>query len=191
MFFSTVWVCLFFIFCVNIVTVVTDEDWNGDPADSAVYLMHQPQISLPRPSNGEKSPEPSNYQKYVEPKSISQKYKEVISSMTHGRGMQKYPENSVPEYVERKSKVQTNEKSRSQKEKERERFVEVTNKNSKYFNEKPDMYYKEDLRYGHYDKRENNFEKRQPEKEKIVERRSYNDRMKEYVDSEIFDERIR
>lgn len=73
-------------------------------------------------------------------------------------------------------------------EKERERFNDVTHNHDKYYNDKVDKKYKEDTRY--YDKQEKSFEKRQPEKDKLNERRSYNDRMKEY-DDEIFVERLR
>lgn len=150
--------------------------------------MHH--LSLPRPSSGEKSPEPTKYPKYVDSKSVTQKYKEVVSSINNKKSGQKYTDNSIPEYIERKSKIPTNEKSRIQVQKERERFDEVTNNHNKYYNEKMDKNYKEDARYGNYDKREKSFEKRQPEKEKLIERRNFNDRMKEY-DDEIFVERIR
>lgn len=153
--------------------------------------MHQPHASLPRPTNGEKSPEPSKYLKYGETKSVKQKYKDVISSINHQKPVQKYTDNHEPDYPERKSKMQLSEKPRAQPEKERERFGEVPNNHSKYFNDKSDMFYKEDVRYGKFDKREHNFDKRHPEKEKLAERLSYNDRMKEYVDDEIIDERIR
>lgn len=59
-----------------------DEDWNGDPADSTLYLMHgSHQVSLPRPlknqdSNSENAREKSTersqqFSRYFCPKNVS------------------------------------------------------------------------------------------------------------------------
>lgn len=142
--------------------------------------MHQPHMSLPRPSSGEKSPEPSKYSKHADSKSITQKYKEVISSINNKKGLQKSAENSVPDFAERKSKLQAS-LSKVQSDKDRDRFVET----NKYYNEKT-----EDIRYGQYDKRDYSIDKRQYEKDKRVDRMGYNNRMKDY-DDETLNERIR
>lgn len=82
------------------------------------------------------------------------------------------------------------DRSRVQAEKERERFIDVTNKNNKYYSDKADIYYKEDSNFDSYDRR-GSFEKNQYGKEKLSERESYNDRMKDYVENEVFDDRVR
>lgn len=149
--------------------------------------MHQPHMSLPRPSSGEKSPEASKYSKYTDSKSITQKYKEVISSFNNKKGLQKSAENSVSDFTERKLKVQAS-LSRVQTEKDRDRLFET----NKYYNDKG-----EDVRYEQYDKREYSIDKRdysidkrQFEKDKRVEKMGYNDKMKDY-DDEMLNERIR
>ncbi|EFA05191.2 uncharacterized protein LOC660934 [Tribolium castaneum] len=67
----------------------SDEDWNGDPADSTLYLMHAPpQVTLPRP-NREKSPDSPRYYNQSKPTP---------------RDIAKYLEKPISKYVERHEK---------------------------------------------------------------------------------------
>ncbi|XP_044260318.1 uncharacterized protein LOC123008536 [Tribolium madens] len=74
----------------------SDEDWNGDPADSTLYLMPAPpQVTLPRP-NREKSPELPRYYNQSKPST---------------RDIAKYLEKPISKYLERqKHSYETKEK---------------------------------------------------------------------------------
>ncbi|CAG9821444.1 unnamed protein product [Phaedon cochleariae] len=173
----------------------SDEDWNGDPSDSTVYLMHQPpQVTLPRP-NREKSPEPvQRFSRYAEPS--QQKYDKSNKNLrqeTHRyleKPIAKFTENK---YLERQRSLDKDKEiKRNYDEGERERYSSSpADKNHKFV----DKYYQSDERqhrdkYGGYHENER-FSERRRDKDEFPEWRTEREKPLKYFDDDGFDENMR
>ncbi|CAG9862553.1 unnamed protein product [Phyllotreta striolata] len=78
----------------------SDEDWNGDTAESTVYLMHQPaQIHTPKPPRDKSPDSHQRYSRYVEPHSPKFENSGYKSARD---GSQKFMEKPITKYTENK-----------------------------------------------------------------------------------------
>nr|CAH7737807.1 unnamed protein product [Callosobruchus chinensis] len=136
-----------------------DEDWNGDPAESTVYLMHQTphQMTLPRPSGGgnregvrEKSPEVQRFNRYPDSKTLPYEDDDYRQSTTSLREeTHKYLEQPVTKYTTNKfierqksfDKKKVFQRQKSFGELELKSRVQKSLDKEKYFDSLPDKYY--------------------------------------------------
>nr|XP_023015404.1 uncharacterized protein LOC111504914 [Leptinotarsa decemlineata] len=122
----------------------SDEDWNGDPAESTIYLMHQPaQVDIER-SSREKSPDPvQRFSRYADPP--SSKYEEHnyrpgknIRDETHKYLEKPIAKFSDKKYLERQKSLEKGKQLKSYDrhgsydELERERYSNTLEKKEKF-----------------------------------------------------------
>ncbi|KAJ8969628.1 hypothetical protein NQ314_001664, partial [Rhamnusium bicolor] len=180
------------------------EDWNGDPAESTLYLMHQPtQVTLPRPSR-DKSPEPAQrFSRYAEPQ--SPKYEEDYRQSKNREETNKYLEKPIAKYSENKYLDRQKslelekqfERQKSFDQLERDRFSKTLEKNDKYYDHESEKFYYQENRdkYERYPEGDR-FEKypdnsRKYGKEEFSLRRVEKEKPAKYFDDDGFDENIR
>ncbi|KAJ8958052.1 hypothetical protein NQ318_002062 [Aromia moschata] len=189
--------------------MLTDEDWNGDPAETTLYLMHQPTtMTLPRPTM-DKSPEPGQrFTRYAEPHSpkydddYRQKNREETNKYLQ-KPITKYSENK---YLERQKSVEREKHSSREKNferqksfdhLERDRLAKTIEKGDKYYDSHSDKYYCHDSRdkldrypeSDRYDKYSEN--SRKYGREEYPPRRGEKEKPVKYFDDDGFDENIR
>ncbi|XP_063927262.1 uncharacterized protein LOC135140582 [Zophobas morio] len=90
----------------------SDEDWNGNPAESTLYLMHgPPQVTLPRATR-DKSPESPRYSRY------SEKPRPTTKDIA------KYLEKPISKYLEKQKSLERQKSIEQQKTLERQKSID-------------------------------------------------------------------
>lgn len=165
-----------------------DEDWNGDPAESTLYLMHGPpsQVTLQRQRTSEprdKSPEVHRFSRYAEPQ--EDKFRKVKESREDHFS---FSDNNITKYLEKPiAKYSNNNYLERQKSLEKEKqlgksFERVDRQKSL---DSDDKYYDNDRYYDRYDR----YDDRKYQKEEL--RRTDKDKPMKYFEDDGFDENIR
>lgn len=127
----------------NLFKLVSDEEWNGDPAESSVYLLQPQHVSLSRPQK-DKASESQRYLKSAEPQSppsskykdekyLPNQYRKEDAGRNSERPFGKYPEKEFldhPRNFEREKTLKTN----------KERSSKTVDRNIKYFGNNSENY---------------------------------------------------
>ncbi|CAH0549472.1 unnamed protein product [Brassicogethes aeneus] len=183
----------------------SDEDWNGDPADSTLYLMHGPaQMTLPRPKNAQqevrgKSPDPTQqrFSRYEDEK-FRKSTKEIrdsgysfgsqdnINNNTTNSNITKYLEKPIAKFTN--NNYLERQKSLEKEKVERQKSLDTEDR---YYN---DAYYQEKEKYNNRYDRERFAERYTDENKKYHKeelRRTDKDKPIKYFEDDGFDENIR
>ncbi|XP_072380179.1 uncharacterized protein [Diabrotica undecimpunctata] len=170
----------------------SDEDWNGDPAESTIYLMHQPtQIIKSRDKSPEANP---RFSRYAEPQLPSTEKVNYRSNKNVRDETQKYLERPVAKYTEKnfiKRQKSPENKNYEKQFVERQKSLEK-DRHSKDMDKKEN--YRDNRYYYHEeDDREKYYaSERYHEKEKPINDISNKmEKAQMYFDDDGFDENIR